>query len=63
MRDHIDPKKDLGHSDRHGKKKPSDEPKVAGDEAKPLSNEPKTNEAPADNIKRNPDDTICEDCR
>ncbi|KAF2653938.1 hypothetical protein K491DRAFT_694243 [Lophiostoma macrostomum CBS 122681] len=26
VRDHIDPKKDLGHSDRHGKKKTADEP-------------------------------------
>jgi hypothetical protein len=43
VRDHIDPKKDLGHSDRHGKKK--------------------TNDEPADAVKRNPDGTICEDCK
>ncbi|KAL6150994.1 hypothetical protein ACJBU6_09994 [Exserohilum turcicum] len=55
VRDCIDPSRDLGHSDKHGKKK----------ETK-TEEEGKEDQRVADNgveVKRNPDGTICEDCR
>ncbi|ORY17425.1 Rdx family-domain-containing protein [Clohesyomyces aquaticus] len=55
VRDHIDPNKDLGHSDKHGKKR----------EGKGTQGEPKDESQKKDErqqIKRNPDGTICEDC-
>ncbi|KAF2632553.1 hypothetical protein BU25DRAFT_329597 [Macroventuria anomochaeta] len=75
-RDHIDPKKDLGHSDVGGKKK--DAVKISTDEGKDggidvkvkgkeeriaedLVKDLKVEEAP--DVKRNPDGTVCEDCR
>lgn len=59
VRDHIDPGKDLGHSDRQGKKK---------EEHKNITNEGqahKENEVTAagDGVKKNPDGTVCEDCK
>jgi hypothetical protein len=61
VRDHIDPKKDLGHSDRHGKKK-EEKAKPEKSETKAQGAEEQTT-APDDGVKRNPDGTICEDCR
>jgi hypothetical protein len=57
VRDHIDPSRDLGHSDKHGKKKPVEQ--SSEQEAKQEKKE-------ADDgveVRRNPDGTICEDCR
>ena len=57
VRDHIDPSRDLGHSDKHGKKKAVEQ---SGElEAKQEQIEPKEGVE----VKRNPDGTICEDCR
>ncbi|KAF2192628.1 hypothetical protein K469DRAFT_731119 [Zopfia rhizophila CBS 207.26] len=62
VRDHIDPSRDLGHSDRHGKKKEEDgsqekdeKPQVQIQQQNPMSDEV--------GVKKNPDGTICEDCR
>ncbi|KAH5337905.1 hypothetical protein HBI23_011710 [Parastagonospora nodorum] len=58
VRDHIDPNRDLGHSDKHGKKKAvSTETESHGP-----SETQKSTEKPAE-VKRNPDGTICEDCK
>lgn len=66
VRDHIDPSKDLGHSDRHGKKKEEkpEERKASQIEGhatgiRQVENVP-TTEIQA---KEGPDGTICEDCR
>ena len=58
VRDKIDPTRDLGHSDKHGKKK----------EEKPVAENAEQREAQSTasegtGVKRNPDGTICEDCR
>ncbi|KAH7079151.1 Rdx family-domain-containing protein [Paraphoma chrysanthemicola] len=58
VRDHIDPKKDLGHSDTHGKKKQETTDVKSSDvHGKVVA------EGADANVKRNPDGTICEDCR
>lgn len=83
VRDFIDPKKDLGHSDVGGKKK--DAVKVGGDEkvsedvkevsdvrvggkvekaAEDMVKDMELEDVPdKTGVKRNPDGTICEDCR
>ncbi|KAF2273727.1 seleno protein domain-containing protein [Westerdykella ornata] len=58
VRDYIDPAKDLGHSDRHGKKK---------DVTQDAPTETKTAEATAETmesklLKTNAAGTVCEDC-
>jgi len=55
VRDHIDPNRDLGHSDKHGKKKEekSEEKEEQGQNALSEGVE----------VKRNPDGTVCEDCK
>lgn len=68
VRDHIDPARDLGHSDKGGKKKavPSTETTVDNSEPKSGSDPVSDLNIPRgidDNVKRNPDGTICEDCR
>lgn len=71
VRNHIDPTKDLGHSDTHGKKKKEDkeENKVAqiekGVKDIDLGGETTRQRDPDEGVKvkRNPDGTICEDCR
>ncbi|CAA9965526.1 Selenoprotein W family protein [Pyrenophora teres f. maculata] len=55
VRDHIDPNRDLGHSDKHGKKK---EDKV--EEKKEEQGQKELNEGVE--VKRNPDGSVCEDC-
>ena len=65
VRDHIDPERDLGHSDKHGKKKAVDQ---SGDlEARQGEasgeQEAKPRESEGVEVKRNPDGTVCEDCR
>ena len=58
VRDHIDPNRDLGHSDKHGKKKGvSTETESHGP-----SESQESTEKPSE-VKRNPDGTICEDCK
>ncbi|KAH7126728.1 seleno protein W family protein [Dendryphion nanum] len=63
VRDRIDPGKDLGHSDRHGKKK-----EIKAEEVKEVKEEEgnkKTNAVAGeeDGVKRNPDGSVCEDCK
>jgi hypothetical protein len=57
VRDKIDPTRDLGHSDKHGKKK--EEKTEANDQGH--TQVQKTSEGDV-SVKRNPDGTICEDC-
>ncbi|KAI5375634.1 hypothetical protein CC77DRAFT_1090393 [Alternaria alternata] len=60
VRDHIDPNRDLGHSDKHGKKNEN----KAEDEKQNLEGKQEqgqTNEGAE--VKRNPDGTVCEDCK
>ena len=47
VRDHIDPGRDLGHSDKGGKKKAEQVVEVKEEEK----------------VKRNSDGTVCEDCK
>lgn len=67
MRDHIDPNRDLGHSDRHGKntkEKKDAESSSEGQKDKDVKSEnQETKDAEAPQTKRNPDGTVCEDCR
>ncbi|KAF2197959.1 hypothetical protein GQ43DRAFT_474994 [Delitschia confertaspora ATCC 74209] len=70
VRDHIDPSKDLGHSDRHGKKKkPEEQPEKSEEEleghkeAANASASQEKSEGGGVDVKRNPDGTVCEDCR
>lgn len=58
VRDKIDPTRDLGHSDKHGKKK--DEKVVAENTDQ---KETQSTASEGTEVKRNPDGTICEDCR
>ncbi|KAK8212488.1 seleno protein domain-containing protein [Phyllosticta capitalensis] len=61
VRDHLEPNRNLGHSDVHGKhgaKKPEDQNEKQ-EEAKTEEKEQK----PAVEVKRNPDGSVCEDCR
>ncbi|KAG9189688.1 hypothetical protein G6011_06556 [Alternaria panax] len=55
VRDHVDPNRDLGHSDKHGKKK---EEKT---ESEAKKEQGQTSEGAE--VKRNPDGSVCEDCR
>ncbi|KAF1832727.1 hypothetical protein BDW02DRAFT_502323 [Decorospora gaudefroyi] len=57
VRDHIDPSRDLGHSDKHGKKKA-----VEKNEEQEGKQEQRDAGAAVE-VKRNPDGTVCEDCR
>ncbi|KAF2089277.1 hypothetical protein K490DRAFT_54903 [Saccharata proteae CBS 121410] len=66
VRDHLEPSRDLGHSDKHGKKgavKPK-ESAAAEEQQQSSSN---ATEAPKEgveaSVKRNPDGSVCEDCR
>ncbi|KAL6712617.1 hypothetical protein ACN47E_000494 [Coniothyrium glycines] len=67
VRDCIDPKKDLGHSDVGGKKKAATgEGDKAGASVQPPSEtttESNAEAASVGEIKRNPDGSICDDCR
>ncbi|KAF2501270.1 hypothetical protein BU16DRAFT_194935 [Lophium mytilinum] len=63
VRDHLDPKRDLGHSDKHGKQKV--EEKTAQE---PVSTATQKQEADAlttrvAEVKLNSDGTVCEDCK
>ncbi|KAH6620109.1 seleno protein W family protein [Boeremia exigua] len=78
VRDHIDPKKDLGHSDVGGKKKeavkeekdngPQDSVDVKVDgkterNAEEMVKDMELEDVPdKTTVKRNPDGTVCEDC-
>ena len=59
VRDHIDPKKDLGHSDRDGKKKEAVKGNVVAQEEQVVVKE----EVDQEEVKRNLDGTVCEDCK
>lgn len=57
VRDHIDPGRDLGHSDKHGKKK-KEEDKSSKEEKQSQVISGEGAEA-----KKNLDGTVCEDCK
>lgn len=66
VRDHIDPKKDLGHSDVGGKKKATSEeeaPLAPGTNPRAGTQEGAAGTGDDGAVKRNADGTICEDCR
>lgn len=58
VRDCIDPAKDLGHSDRHGKKE-AVKSEEAGQAKEEVVDSKGTEEG---EVKRNADGTVCEDC-
>jgi hypothetical protein len=63
LRDCIDPNRDLGHSDKHGKKKEvktETETENQDDQAQAQQTQESTGQPKE--VKRNPDGTICEDC-
>ena len=60
VRDHIDPSLDLGHSDKHGKKK-EDKTEDTKQESEAKHEQGQASES--EQVKRNPDGTICEDCK
>jgi len=60
VRDHIDPSRDLGHSDKHGKKK-EDKAEDTKQESEVKQEQGQASES--GQVKRNPDGTICEDCK
>jgi hypothetical protein len=62
VRDHIDPNKDLGHSDRGGKKKDAVKTGEANEEKEGNGEDGKADRK-EEKVKRNPDGTVCEDCR
>ncbi|KAF1991884.1 hypothetical protein K402DRAFT_430408 [Aulographum hederae CBS 113979] len=68
VRDHLDPKRDLGHSDRDGKKKDAvGAPEGGGGEKEKEVDEANSKgsrdeEVKSKEPKRNPDGSICEDC-
>ncbi|KAF2709529.1 hypothetical protein K504DRAFT_379811 [Pleomassaria siparia CBS 279.74] len=60
VRDHIDPSKDLGHSDKNGKKKKEE----SASQEEVISQAPsQTRDGQVLDVKRNPDGTVCEDCK
>lgn len=60
VRDHIDPNRDLGHSDKHGKKKED----KAEDEKQNLEGKQEQGQANEGiEVKRITDGTVCEDCK
>lgn len=61
VRDRIDPSRDLGHSDKHGKKKEAEKPEEKGEDKAKVTESSGTSE-PAD-VKRNSGGTVCEDCK
>ena len=57
VRDHIDPGRDLGHSDKHGKKKQEEDESSKGDkQSQAISGD-------GADVKKNLDGTVCEDCK
>lgn len=64
VRDHLEPARNLGHSDVHGKHgaKPAS---AAVEQPKSTAEMKSTSETTSDipSVKRNPDGSICEDCR
>jgi hypothetical protein len=60
VRDHIDPNRDLGHSDKHGKKK--EEKTETGSQNQAQAQQIQESTGETKEVKRNPDGTICEDC-
>ncbi|KAB2574226.1 hypothetical protein DIS24_g22 [Lasiodiplodia hormozganensis] len=61
VRDHLEPARNLGHSDVHGKHGA----KPAVEQPKSTAEMKSTSESTSDiaSVKRNPDGSICEDCR
>ncbi|OCK82148.1 hypothetical protein K432DRAFT_232201 [Lepidopterella palustris CBS 459.81] len=63
VRDHLDPGRDLGHSDKYGKKKGKEDPVVDGVSHKDAqTQEQETGKTVEQEVKRNVGGTICEDC-
>ncbi|KAF1841873.1 uncharacterized protein K460DRAFT_435139 [Cucurbitaria berberidis CBS 394.84] len=65
VRDHIDPTRDLGHSDKHGKKKEGGEEEAGKekDSAKHGEDGEQKVQGKGTEVKKNPDGTVCEDCK
>lgn len=65
VRDCIDPKRDLGHSDVGGKKKGGESGEGAKEDTVETSSKSGdgNGDGDGDRVKRNPDGTVCEDCR
>ncbi|KAH9868592.1 hypothetical protein J1614_007664 [Plenodomus biglobosus] len=69
VRDHIDPNRDLGHSDKAGKNKEAVKEGVGMDEMKKGEGSVEQEKGDverkdgSDGVKRNPDGTVCEDCQ
>ncbi|KAK7565301.1 Rdx family-domain-containing protein [Phyllosticta citricarpa] len=64
VRDHLEPKRNLGHSDVHGKHgaKKQEESKEKKDEVK-SEDKKEQNSSGGAGVKRNPDGSVCEDCQ
>ncbi|KAH6878189.1 seleno protein W family protein [Alternaria rosae] len=60
VRDHIDPSRDLGHSDKHGKKK---EDKAEDTKQESDAKQEQGQASGSVDVRRNPDGTVCEDCK
>jgi hypothetical protein len=62
VRDCIDPSRDLGHSDKHGKNKNAVKEESSEGKSQDDAQE-QTVQKEGGEVKRNPDGTVCEDCR
>jgi hypothetical protein len=62
VRDHIDPSRDLGHSDKDGKNKVAVKQEVPEVQSNDDAQEQANQKEEGVEVKRNPDGTVCEDC-
>ena len=63
VRDYIDPDRDLGHSDKHGKKKEVKSEETSEEKTEKSAESGATRSEESADVKRNPDGTVCEDCK
>jgi len=65
LRDHLDPSKDLGHSDKHGKGSTKAQPERP-EHIKPhnldQTDKDAAEKAVQSSVQQNPDESICETC-
>lgn len=65
LRDHLDPSKDLGHSDKHGKGSTKAQPERS-EHIKPhnldQTDKDAAEKAVQSSVQQNPDESICETC-
>lgn len=72
VRDHIQPSRDLGHSDKHGKQgakgaasgdgQPAPQQDAQDEQGTQDKQDIAVGTVLAAHVKRNPDGTVCEDC-